>query len=73
MKTPETERIVRIIEKTYNKHPWYGLSIIETLNQVNPEITHRKIGNTHSIVELVLHMSSWRTFMTQTSHWQQSV
>jgi hypothetical protein len=33
MNTQETERIVRIIEKTYNKHPWYELSIIETLGR----------------------------------------
>jgi len=61
----EIDRIVRTIEKTFDKQPWYGSSIMEILKDIPPEIVSKKIGQTHSIIELVLHMASWRTFVTK--------
>jgi uncharacterized damage-inducible protein DinB len=61
----EIDRIVRSLEKTYDKFPWYGPSIIETLKDIDASITTKKVGATHSIIELVLHMTSWRTFATK--------
>ncbi|MBL7848541.1 MAG: DinB family protein [Cyclobacteriaceae bacterium] len=58
----ETERIVRSLAKTFDKGPWYGPSLMDVLNQVKPEQANLRIGETHSILELVLHMISWRTF-----------
>lgn len=63
--TPEIERIVRMLEKTFEKQPWYGLSIKQTLNDIDPAIVDVRHGNTHSIAELVVHMTSWRTFATK--------
>ncbi|MBS1545241.1 MAG: DinB family protein [Bacteroidetes bacterium] len=60
--TKETERIVRILEKTFDKQPWYGSSIMEVLSQVTPEKAHQRIGTSHTITELVLHMTTWRQF-----------
>src|SRR6478736_9227567 len=61
----EIDRIVRVIEKTFDKQPWYGSPIMEILKDIPSEITSKKIGQTHSIIELVLHMASWRTFVTK--------
>lgn len=61
--TFEIERITRLLEKTFDKQPWYGSSIMEILSGINPEITGLRQGNTHSIAELVLHMTSWRQFV----------
>lgn len=61
----EIDRIVRLIEKTFDKQPWYGSSIIEILKDIQPEIVSQKIGHSHSIIELVLHMGSWRIFVTK--------
>jgi uncharacterized damage-inducible protein DinB len=61
----EIDRIVRLLEKTFDKQPWYGSSIVEILSRVDPEQSTVRQGETHSIIELVLHMTSWRNFATQ--------
>lgn len=57
----ETERIVRLIEKTFDKHPWYGPSIMEVLT-MDASTASKRVGKGHSIIELVRHMTSWRIF-----------
>lgn len=60
--TTEIERIVRQLEKTFDGKPWYGFSMMEILTGIDPQIVNLRQGATHSIIELVLHMSSWRMF-----------
>jgi uncharacterized damage-inducible protein DinB len=60
----ETARIVRLLEKTFEKHPWYGSSILEVLN-LDPALASQRHGSGHSILELVRHMTSWRIFATR--------
>jgi uncharacterized damage-inducible protein DinB len=61
----EIDRIARLLEKTFDKQPWYGCSIMEILSRVESEQSTMRQGDTHSISELVLHMASWRKFATQ--------
>ena len=61
----EIDRIVRQLEKTFNQQPWYGPSILGTLAGIDAETINHRYGSTHSIIELVLHMTSWRTFATK--------
>jgi uncharacterized damage-inducible protein DinB len=61
----EIDRIVRLLEKTFDKQPWYGSSITEILSDIDTETAGTRQGNTHTIIELILHMASWRKF---TSH-----
>ena len=61
---PEITRIARMIEKTFDKSPWYGPSITNILSEVTPAQAGHRAGQSHSIIELVLHMTSWRTFVT---------
>lgn len=58
----EMDRITRLLEKTFDQQPWYGSSIMEILKTVNPLIVNQRVGDVHSIAELVEHMVSWRTF-----------
>lgn len=58
----ETERIVRLISKTFDKGPWYGPSLMDILVRVKPEHVNLRVGKSHSVLELLLHMISWRTF-----------
>lgn len=60
----EIERIARLLEKTFDKQPWYGPSIMEVL-QMDPATAESRCGTAHSIIELVLHMTSWRVFATK--------
>lgn len=61
----EIDRIVRLVEKTFDKQPWYGNSIAVTLSSVDEKSIHIRHGETHTIIEIVLHMTSWRKFCTQ--------
>jgi uncharacterized damage-inducible protein DinB len=59
----ETVRISRMIEKTWDKSPWYGPSIKSTLLEITAKEADLRAGQSHSIIELVLHMASWREFV----------
>jgi uncharacterized damage-inducible protein DinB len=61
----EIDRIVRMLEKTFEKQPWYGSSVTEVLSGAEPAILAKQMGHAHSIIELVLHMTSWRIFATK--------
>jgi uncharacterized damage-inducible protein DinB len=61
----EIERIVRLLEKTFEKQPWYGESIVAILSRVNSKDATTRHGDTHTIIELILHMASWRQFVIQ--------
>ncbi|HRI78995.1 MAG TPA: DinB family protein [Cyclobacteriaceae bacterium] len=61
--TSETERIARLLEKTFDRQPWYGSSVMEILQKVSPEARATRTGKSHTIIELVLHMTSWRKFV----------
>lgn len=60
----EVERITRMLEKTFNKSPWYGPSVMSIVSEVTPAKANRRAGASHSIIELILHMTSWRIFAT---------
>jgi uncharacterized damage-inducible protein DinB len=61
----EVDRIARLLEKTFEKQPWYGSSIMEILKSVKPELASQRVGDAHAINELVEHMISWREFATR--------
>jgi uncharacterized damage-inducible protein DinB len=65
MAKTEMERIVRQLEKTFQGHPWHGPSITQTLEGLTEQQSQQRIGKGHSILELVLHMIAWRTFVCE--------
>jgi uncharacterized damage-inducible protein DinB len=46
-------------------HAWHGPSVMETLRDVTDVQSQNKLPDSHSIIELVLHMTAWRKFVTQ--------
>jgi uncharacterized damage-inducible protein DinB len=60
----EIDRIVRLLEKTFDKHPWYGSSIMEVLD-IDPARASQRFKNGHNIMELIQHMTAWRIFATR--------
>lgn len=58
----EIDRTVRLLNKTFDKGAWHGPTVSEVLRQVNPRQVNARVGGSHSIMELVLHMTSWRQF-----------
>lgn len=62
----EIDRITSLLISSFSgPHPWYGSPVIEVLTGINESNASKKLTeNTHSIIELVLHMAAWRNFVT---------
>ncbi|MBD2755064.1 DinB family protein [Spirosoma validum] len=60
----ELIRIIDLLNTTYEgEEAWHGPSVVDVLSGVTPDMAGRRIApNTHSIAELVFHMTSWRIF-----------
>jgi uncharacterized damage-inducible protein DinB len=59
----EIEKIAKILRRTFDKGAWYGPSVQTVLSEVTSENAHHRHANTHSIIELVAHMTSWRRYV----------
>ncbi|MFN3840397.1 MAG: DinB family protein [Cyclobacteriaceae bacterium] len=62
MKT-EVQKIIDIVSHTFEKNAWHGPAVKEVLQKVKPEHAGLRIGSSHSIEELVRHMTAWRTYV----------
>lgn len=60
----EVLRIIDVLNDTYeSEEAWYGPSVVEALRDVTPKMAEMRLStNTHSIAEIVYHMTSWRIF-----------
>ncbi len=61
----EIKNLGNLIQRVYNGKAWHGPSIMDVLKDVDDSTARKKLGNSHSLVQLVLHMVSWRTFVTK--------
>ena len=61
----EIQNLGKLVQRVYNGKAWHGPSIMDVLKGIDDTIARKKIGDSHSIVQLVLHMVSWRTFVTK--------
>lgn len=64
------EELLRIIDQfnmTYeSEEAWHGNSVVSTLSDVSWEMACEKLTpNTHSIAEIVYHMTTWRIFVVK--------
>ena len=55
----------QLLNRVYDGKAWHGPSIIEVLKDINEITAQKKLGASHSIVQMVLHMIAWRTFVTR--------
>jgi len=61
----ETNNIAALLEKTFQGPAWHGPSVLEALENITTQMQSHKISDSHSIIELVAHMTSWRNFVTK--------
>lgn len=59
----ETTNIAALLEKSFYGPAWHGPSVQEALGGIAPQMRSTKISDSHSIVELVAHMTAWRNFV----------
>lgn len=60
---PEIERIISLLKQTFEQGAWHGPSVKEGLQGLTEEQALKKLPHTHSILELVGHMTAWRHFV----------
>ncbi len=58
----EINRIASLLEKTFDGPAWHGPSVMETLKGISQQTATNNISGSHSIGELVMHMTAWRNF-----------
>ena len=59
----EIKNIHKLLRHTYEKNAWHGPAVKEVLESIPPEQAHNRLPETHSIIELVAHMTAWRFFV----------
>lgn len=61
----EIDRIISTLRDTYEKNAWHGPAVKEIISKISEDQREAKIGNGHSIIEIILHMIAWRNFVIQ--------
>lgn len=54
--------IISDLQTTFNGDPWYGYSIIKTLQSVSENHINNCFKNGNSLAQILEHMIAWRTF-----------
>jgi len=61
----ETQKIISLLQNSFDGPAWHGPAVMEVLTTVTPKIATQKISTSHNIIELVMHMTVWRNFVTK--------
>jgi uncharacterized damage-inducible protein DinB len=61
----QTQIILKELQYVFNGPSWHGPSVVETLSVIKEENKNSSHGNSHTIIELVAHMTSWRKFVIE--------
>jgi uncharacterized damage-inducible protein DinB len=59
----EVQNIIALLNSTFEKNAWHGPAVREVLKDLLPAQAFHHLENTHSIIELIAHMTSWRVFV----------
>ena len=55
--------ITNNLKDSFDGKPWYGISVMEKLNQIPWEAVNEKAYSAKSIAILVQHIINWRVFV----------
>jgi uncharacterized damage-inducible protein DinB len=61
----EIQNLGKLLQRVYTGKAWHGPCIMDVLKDVDDISATKKVGESHSIIQLVLHMASWRTFVSK--------
>ena len=56
----DINRLLDLLEASYSGEPWHGPSLMDNVKDLAAERASRRIGQAHTIWELVLHLAAWR-------------
>ena len=61
----ELKHLIKMLQHTYEKNAWHGPAVKEVIENVTAADAQKKLPNSHSIIELVAHMTAWRIFVVK--------
>jgi uncharacterized damage-inducible protein DinB len=64
MKT-DIQSIASTLKRTFEKNAWHGPAVKEVLETITNEQALSRVGNSHTVVELIAHMTAWRIFVVK--------
>ena len=59
----EVRRFIHLLECSYSGPTWHGPPIRDVLEELSEETAFWKLGNSHSVLEIVVHMVRWREYV----------
>lgn len=59
----EIKNICELLSTSFEKNAWHGPAVMEVIGPLSESDALKKLPNTHSIIELVNHMTAWRVFV----------
>lgn len=57
------ESIISNLKESFDGKPWYGIPLMEKLNQIPWEVVNEKTYGSKTIAVLVQHIINWRVFV----------
>lgn len=57
--------IIRQLDRIFNGPAWHGPALAETLDKIRDENSNKTFQSSHSIVELIAHMTAWRNYVIE--------
>ena len=61
----ELKHLIKMLQHTYEKNAWHGPAVKEVLENVTAADAQKRLPGSHSIIELVAHMTAWRIFVVK--------
>lgn len=65
MRKTEIQNLIDTLSHTFEKNAWHGPAVLEALEDLSAVQAEQRIGNSHSIIELIVHMTAWRNFVCE--------
>lgn len=61
----ESRKIANTLHHTFEGTPWHGKSLMEILQNVDEDNCNLQLNESHTILALVQHITSWRKFVIE--------
>jgi len=61
----ENNKIINLLQQSFDGPAWHGPSVMEVLSTVTAHTAIQKVSTSHTIIELVMHMTAWRNFVSK--------
>ena len=61
----QKEIIIKYLNRIFNGPAWHGPTVLETLNKVVQDNSNNAFKDSHSLIEIINHMTAWRIFVIE--------